>query len=99
VPDNQKSQISIAFINMKREKQAFPAYSPTTHTNHKLQPLDQAVFEPFKVHYRNTMYDWMNSAGNAGMPITQRLLTLKVCLETAEWTNHIGTFEVLQLCL
>ncbi|KAK9681321.1 DDE superfamily endonuclease [Popillia japonica] len=40
------------------------------HTSHKMQPLDRAVFGPFKTYYNSAVNQWMLTPGNSGKPLS-----------------------------
>lgn len=63
--DNHESHISIEAINYSRENGiVYLSFPP--HTSHKLQPLDVAVFGPFKCKLKVAFNDWhINHPGKA----------------------------------
>ncbi|XP_065674145.1 uncharacterized protein LOC136091088 [Hydra vulgaris] len=48
--DNHETHMSINFINLASDNDVIVLTIPP-HTSHKLQPLDIAVYGPFKCHY------------------------------------------------
>ena len=67
--DNHESHISVNIINKAKENGLVLLTLPP-HSSHRMQPLDRSVFGPFKAYYHKEMYDWMNTPGNAGKPVT-----------------------------
>lgn len=60
IMDNDSSHLSIEGLNIARENGVtFLTLSP--HTSHKTQPLDVAVFSPFRTYYDNAVRSWIMS--------------------------------------
>ncbi|KAJ8972487.1 hypothetical protein NQ314_000165 [Rhamnusium bicolor] len=67
--DNHESHVSIPTIDLvKRSGVILVTFH--SHTSHRMQPLDVCVYGPFKTYYSSAVSNWMNTAGNAGKPIT-----------------------------
>ncbi|XP_072376145.1 uncharacterized protein [Diabrotica undecimpunctata] len=58
--DNHESHISVEAIKLCREKGIVSLYFPS-HTTHRTQPLDVAVFGPFKSYLATAQHDWLLS--------------------------------------
>lgn len=56
--DNHESHVNIDVIDYAREKGVVILTFPP-HCSHKLQPLDVAVFGPFKNYFKAAQNDWM----------------------------------------
>jgi transposase-like protein len=65
--DNHESHISLAAINYARDNGIIYLSFPP-HTSHKLQPLDVAVFGPFKSKLKTAFNDW--HVTNPGKTVT-----------------------------
>ncbi|KAF5278025.1 hypothetical protein FQR65_LT15826 [Abscondita terminalis] len=65
--DNHESHCTIETIVFCRDN-GITLLSFPPHTSHRLQPLDIAVFGPFKAHLRSAFNDWMSS--NPGKQIS-----------------------------
>lgn len=65
--DNHSSHVNLRVIEFAREKSVIILTFPP-HCSHKLQPLDVAVYGPFKTRYRIAMNEWMLS--NPGKTVT-----------------------------
>ncbi|CAE1267328.1 unnamed protein product [Acanthosepion pharaonis] len=58
--DNVEAHITIKTIDHARENGVLLLTLPS-HTSHRLQPLDRAVYGPFKKAYNATMDGWIRS--------------------------------------
>lgn len=67
IMDNHESHLSICAIDYARDNGIIILTLPP-HCSHKLQPLDVAVFGPFKKFYNQACETWM--LNNPGRPIT-----------------------------
>ena len=67
IMDNHESHLSLEAINYAREHGIVILTLPP-HTSNKLQPLDRAIFGPFKTYYNQGVNAWMLE--NPGRPIT-----------------------------
>lgn len=67
IMDNHSSHINLRVVRFARENSIVIVTFPP-HCSHKLQPLDVAVYGPFKVRYRVVMNEWMLS--NPGKTVT-----------------------------
>ena len=56
--DNHASHVSIPAI-VKAKKNGIVMLTIPPHTSHRLQPLDVAVYGPFKAYYNKSADDWM----------------------------------------
>lgn len=56
--DNHESHITIEAMKLARENHIVFLTLPP-HTSHKLQPLDQTVFGPYKTFYNQAVKKWM----------------------------------------
>lgn len=65
--DNHESHCTIETIVFCRDN-GITLLSFPPHTSHRLQPLDVAVYGPFKAHLKSAFNDWMSS--NPGKQIT-----------------------------
>ncbi|CAH1988098.1 unnamed protein product [Acanthoscelides obtectus] len=65
--DNHESHLGIATLNFAKQNGILLLTLPP-HCSHKLQPLDLAVFGPFKKYYGASCDRWM--VNHAGKPIT-----------------------------
>ena len=65
--DNHSSHLSIPAINMAKDSGVILLTFPP-HTTHKLQPLDVAVYGPFKTYYNHALNNWQLS--NPGKTIS-----------------------------
>ena len=65
--DNVESHISLEAIDLARENGVIMVTIPP-HTSHRLQPLDCAVYRPFKTAYNVAMDGWIRS--NPGKTVT-----------------------------
>ena len=65
--DNHESHISIQAIDLAKENGIVMLTIPP-HTSHRLQPLDCAVYGPFKAAYDRAMDGWLRS--NPGKTVT-----------------------------
>lgn len=65
--DNHSSHVNLSVVEYARQKFIIIVTFPP-HCSHKLQPLDVAVYGPFKTKYRIAMNDWMMS--NPGKTVT-----------------------------
>lgn len=66
VMDNHLSHISLAIVNLAKEH-GIEIVTLPPHCSHRLQPLDVAVFGPFKHYYDVKCDDWSKS--NAGRAV------------------------------
>ena len=67
IMDNHESHLSLEAIDYAREHGIVILTLPP-HTSNKLQPLDRAIFGPFKTYYNQGVNAWMLE--NPGRPIT-----------------------------
>lgn len=58
--DNHETHISLRALNLAKEKGIVMLTIPP-HTSHRLQPLDTAVYGPFKTYYNRAIDGWMRS--------------------------------------
>ena len=58
--DNHETHISINFIDLASDDGVIVLTIPP-HTSHKLQPLNIAVYGPFKHHYNREIDSWLVS--------------------------------------
>ncbi|XP_065671420.1 uncharacterized protein LOC136089375 [Hydra vulgaris] len=58
--DNHETHMSINFIDLASDNGVIVLTIPP-HTSHKLQPLDIAVYGPFKCHYNREIDSWLVS--------------------------------------
>jgi len=65
--DNHSSHVNLRVVQFTRENSIIIVTFPP-HCSHKLQPLDVAVYGPFKTRYRIAMNEWMLS--NPGKTVT-----------------------------
>lgn len=65
--DNHESHISVEVIQEAKDNGVYLITFPP-HCSHRLQPLDVAVYGPFKARFNQACDNWMMSHG--GMPIT-----------------------------
>lgn len=65
--DNHESHISIESLNFCKSVGIVLLTFPP-HCSHSLQPLDVAVYGPFKQYYSKAANDWMNN--HPGVPMT-----------------------------
>lgn len=65
--DNHETHVSVAAINYSRDNGVVLLSFPP-HCTHKMQPLDKAVYGPFKQKCKQTFNDYILS--NPGTPIT-----------------------------
>lgn len=65
--DNHESHISLPTISYAKENGVILLTFPP-HCSHRLQPLDVAVYGPFKARFRSVQDDWLTS--NPGKRIT-----------------------------
>lgn len=56
--DNHESHISVASLNLAKDN-GIVLLTFLPHTSHKLQPLDRAVFGPFKRYYNTAADEWL----------------------------------------
>ncbi|XP_072392082.1 uncharacterized protein [Diabrotica undecimpunctata] len=67
IMDNHKSDVSLASIKFAKENNII-LLTVTSHTSHRLQPLDKAVFGPLKKYYSHGCQNWLLK--NSGKRIT-----------------------------
>lgn len=65
--DNHESHLSYEAVSLATEVGIVLLTMPP-HTSHKLQPLDRAVFGPYKRYYNTAAEEWMLS--HPAKPIT-----------------------------
>lgn len=65
--DNHESHVSLEVIDEARASGVFLVTFPP-HCSHRLQPLDVAVYAPFRARFNQACEEWM--ACNPGKPIT-----------------------------
>lgn len=65
--DNHESHISLEALNLAKSSGIHMLTFPP-HTSHKLQPLDRAVFGPFKKYYNTACNEWLLT--NCGKPMS-----------------------------
>jgi len=91
--DNHCSHIAISILNYGKEN-GITMLSFPPHTTHKLQPLDRAVFGPFKRHYDTAFDSFM--VNHPGQPATiyDIPLIVKFAFENSmTQTNIISGFK------
>ena len=67
IMDNHESHISLKSVDLAKENGIILLTIPP-HTSHRLQPLDRAVYGPFKAAYNRAMDGWLRS--NPGRVVT-----------------------------
>lgn len=68
IVDNHDSHVSLNAVDTCRDSGIVGVTIPP-HTSHRLQPLDKAVFGPFKRAYARALDDWMRSHPNKTITI------------------------------
>lgn len=76
--DNHESHFSIEILNMAKQNGVTMLTLPP-HCSSKLQPLDVAVYAPFKAHYNATLDSWM--LRHPGIPVN--IFHVAECVGTA----------------
>ncbi|XP_065574916.1 tigger transposable element-derived protein 1-like [Artemia franciscana] len=68
IMDNHDSHVSLSVVNLCREN-GIDVLTLPPHCSHKLQPLDVAVYGPFKRYYNEAANSWMISNPNRRITI------------------------------
>ena len=96
--DNHESHLSIALIDYCHDNGIVLLTLPA-NCSHKLQPLDQTVFEPFKKYVNTASDDWIKSNPGKTMCIYDIPGIVKKALPLAATpTNVQKAFQVCGIC-
>ena len=86
--DNHEVHNSVA-ANEEAKENGIVMLTIPPHTSHRLQPLDKAVYDPFKLSYNRAMEGWLRS--NPGKTITiYDISSIVTQAKSLQWQQ--GTF-------
>ncbi|KAJ8960158.1 hypothetical protein NQ318_003879 [Aromia moschata] len=87
--DNHATHVNLQVVDFARKNHIIILTLPP-HCSHRMQPLDVAVYGPFKSRYKQAMNNWLT--GNPGKPVT--------IYEVAEFVNPAfsESFTISNIC-
>ncbi|XP_049766151.1 uncharacterized protein LOC126095391 [Schistocerca cancellata] len=86
--DNNQSHLDISVLHVAKENGVVLLSFPP-HTSHKLQPLDRAVFGPFKKYINSASDAWMKNNAGSTMTIYDIPFIVKLSLLSAATPRNI----------
>ncbi|KAJ8939475.1 hypothetical protein NQ318_022529 [Aromia moschata] len=89
IMDNHATHVNLQVVDFARKNHIIILTLPP-HCSHRMQPLDVAVYGPFKSRYKQAMNNWLT--GNPGKPVT--------IYEVAEFVNPAfsESFTISNIC-
>lgn len=88
IMDNHSSHISVPVIQFCKVN-FISVLSFPPHTSHKLQPLDRAVFGPFKTRFNNAADQWIRNHPGQRMTIYDLPALVKTAMSLAATPSNI----------